>query len=870
MSIARELSQVASKVSIDENDFDRLVLGDGSPIKLGGDLVLDGYAFSANAGAVEFIIAGDQRLEIDYSSNTSTTEILSPIDNLSITSHSSRDVIIQGLTYPKVDGTNGQVLITDGAGNLSFADVAGASSYGDTDVASYLSTNGYDTATNIISSITDSAPATLDTLNELAAALGDDANFSTTVTNSIATKIGNVVEDTTPQLGGNLDTNGNSIGYGVVELSFHPNGFNGTSGQLVATGDADSLYLQRSSLIITDMSYVPLTIKAPNSLGGNPYTLTLPTSAGSNGQVLTTDGSGTLSFTTINGGISNVVEDTTPQLGGNLDTNGFEIAPADTANNAQTDTLTIHAKNSTNSFPTDGGGNLILRGGYGYGGGDVTLMGGEATDFSGIAGDVIIAGGSKTAIPYDGDVKIQGLTYPSSDGTNGQVLTTNGSGVLSFQDASSPFAASLFHTLDNPNDYGTSANDNFGVSVAISGNYAIAGAHQEDQGGDFGQGNAYIFDVTTGALLHTLDNPNPYPANSGDQFGYSVAISGNHAIVSAYLEDDGGGADSGKAYIFDVTTGALLHTLDNPNAYNTSTGDQFGAKVAISGNYAIVSATGEDDASGNQSGKAYIFNVTTGALLHTLDNPNVSGTSADDRFGSSVAISGNYAIVGAYLEDDGGNVSGTAYIYNVTTGSLLHTLDNPNAYDIAAGDRFGSGVAISGNYAIVGAYNESDAEGFASGKAYIFDVTTGALLHTLDNPNPYGTSASDYFGWSAGIAGNYAIVSAYREDVVSYGQSGKAYIFDVATGALVATIDNPNPYGTSANDNFGYSVAISGNYAIVSAYTEDDAGGVDSGKVYIYQLSAPGYTPTADEFTQLVAAAGPGFAQQYATALLFG
>ena len=64
-----------------------------------------------------------------------------------------------------------------------------ASAYGDSDVASYLSTNGYDTSSNIVASITDSAPATLDTLNELAAALGDDANFSTTVTNSIATKL---------------------------------------------------------------------------------------------------------------------------------------------------------------------------------------------------------------------------------------------------------------------------------------------------------------------------------------------------------------------------------------------------------------------------------------------------------------------------------------------------------------------------------------------------------------------------------------------------------------------------------------------------------------------------------------------------------
>ena len=92
-----------------------------------------------------------------------------------------------GITQLNVsDGTSGQFLRTDGSGNLSFATVTG---YTDSDVASYLSSNGYATQSTIVGAITDSAPATLDTLNELAAALGDDANFSTTVTNNIATKL---------------------------------------------------------------------------------------------------------------------------------------------------------------------------------------------------------------------------------------------------------------------------------------------------------------------------------------------------------------------------------------------------------------------------------------------------------------------------------------------------------------------------------------------------------------------------------------------------------------------------------------------------------------------------------------------------------
>ena len=111
----------------------------------------------------------------------------------------------------------------------------------------------------------------------------------------------------------------------------------------------------------------------------------------------------------------------------------------------------------------------------------------------------------------------------------------------------------------------------------------------------------------------------------------------------------------------------LLHTLNNPNAYGTSANDQFGYSVSVDGNLALVGAVGEDDADGTRSGKAYIFDVTTGSLLHTLHNPNAYGTSADDEFGEAVAISGNYAIVGAYGEGDaGGTYSGKAYVYQIS------------------------------------------------------------------------------------------------------------------------------------------------------------------------------------------------------------
>jgi hypothetical protein len=402
-----------------------------------------------------------------------------------------------------------------------------------------------------------------------------------------------------------------------------------------------------------------------------------------------------------------------------------------------------------------------------------------------------------------------------------------------FKNARTP-SVLLLHTLNNPNAYGTSANDFFGGSIAISGNYAIVGAYAEDDAGGSDSGKAYIFDVTTGALVHTLNNPNAYGTSAGengfgDAFGYSVAISGNYAILGVYNE---GPNFAGKAYIFNVTTGALVHTLSGTSNYGG-----FGRSVNVSGNYCIVGAYGESDAGGQYSGRAYIFNVTTGTLVHTLNNPNAYGTSASDFFGTTSSISGNYCIVGAYGESDaGGTTSGKAYIYNVTTGALVHTLSNPNAYGTSVEDYFSYPVTISGNYAIVSATYEDDAGGTGSGKVYIYNVTSGTLLYTLTNPNAYGTSADDNFGGAISASGNYCIIGAYGEDDAGGTTSGKAYIYNLTNGALLHTINNLNAYGTSANDFFGINVAIADNYVIIGALEEDDAGGTNSGKAYIYKM----------------------------------
>jgi len=299
--------------------------------------------------------------------------------------------------------------------------------------------------------------------------------------------------------------------------------------------------------------------------------------------------------------------------------------------------------------------------------------------------------------------------------------------------------------------------DRFGVSVAISGNTALVGAVGDDDGGS-ASGSAYLFDVTTGNQIAKLTASD---AALGDEFGVSVAISGNTALVGARFDDDGGIA-SGSAYLFDVTTGNQTARL---TASDAALGDEFGVSVAISGNRALVGARFDDDG-GSFSGSAYLFDVTTGNQIAKL---TASDATAGDWFGSSVAISGNTALIGAVADDDRGSLSGSAYLFDVTTGNQIAKL---TASDAAEGDVFGSSVAISGDTALVGAWGDDDG-GNNSGSVYLFDVTTGNQIAKLTASDAAG---GDLFGFSVAISGNAALVGANGDDDAG-DASGSAYLF---------------------------------------------------------------------------------------------
>jgi hypothetical protein len=360
--------------------------------------------------------------------------------------------------------------------------------------------------------------------------------------------------------------------------------------------------------------------------------------------------------------------------------------------------------------------------------------------------------------------------------------------------------------------------DCFGVSVACSGNFAIAGAYGDNENGSE-SGSAYVFDAVTGQQLRRLL---PSDGAAGDWFGISVAIDGNRAVIGAQYDEDGGTL-AGSAYVFDVTSGQQHFKLLSSDG---AADDKFGWSVAVSGDRAIIGVPYDDD-NGSDSGSAYVFDLTTGQQIRKL---LPSDGSAGDQFGRSVSISGNTAAAGAPYDKVSAYYFGAAYVFDVSMGQQLFKVQPPWSPS-NANPNFGGSVAVSGNLLIGGALNDHTLA-TGAGAAYIFDVTTGLQLFQLLCSDG---AFSDFFGHSVAIDGDLAVVGAYLDDDLGT-SSGSACVFDLTTGQQLLKF---LPSDGAGGDLFGSAVSISGDLAVVGAFRNDDQG-MDSGSAYVFSVVQPG------------------------------
>jgi hypothetical protein len=378
--------------------------------------------------------------------------------------------------------------------------------------------------------------------------------------------------------------------------------------------------------------------------------------------------------------------------------------------------------------------------------------------------------------------------------------------------------------LDKVTALDAAASDEFGESVAISGTQFVVGAHlEEDAVG--GAGSAYLYQISGSGyyLLKKLKSADP---NRGDEFGRAVALTPGIALVGAWLDDDKG-VDAGTAFVFSENGG--LWTLEQKLvASDGAAGDWFGSAVAISGNRALVGAHGADPA-GAQSGEAYVFQ-RSGATWSLQQKLTAFDGAAGDNFGTAVALDGNVAVIGAPGDDHDGLDAGSAYVFRLSgvTWALEQKLSAPAP---GPGDDFGHAVAVSGGRIVVGAPLD-DGLGADAGSAAVFE-STGSTW-TAAPPLLAGDGvALDRFGESVSISGDVVVVGADKDDPAG-SSSGSAYVFRRSGTGWEESYKFIAPDG-AAGDQAGVAVAASGDRAIAGADL-DDTSTTDTGSAYLFAV----------------------------------
>jgi hypothetical protein len=373
--------------------------------------------------------------------------------------------------------------------------------------------------------------------------------------------------------------------------------------------------------------------------------------------------------------------------------------------------------------------------------------------------------------------------------------------------------------------------DWFGYTVSLDVDTVVIGAPGNSDNGDW-TGSAYVF-IRTGTTWTEQQKLLPSDSAVDDTFGLFVSLDGDTVVIGAPYDDDNE-VDSGSAYVF-TRTGTTWTQQAKLLASDGAAGDTFGCSVALSGDLALIGA-GLDDDNGNDSGSAYVF-ARTGTTWTQEQKLLPSDGHLGDHFGdTTVSLKGDTALIGAYMDDDNGADSGSAYIFT-RTGTTWIQQQKLLPLDGAGNDIFGLAVALDGDTALIGG-EWNDDNGSNSGSAYIF-TRTGTTWTQQQKLIASDGKAGDIFGVFVSLDGNTALIGAAGDDDAG-SESGSAYVF-TRIGTIWMQQQKLLASDGSRDDHFGgFSFALDGDTAFISAKYDDD-NGIDSGSVYVFTKSSLTY-----------------------------
>lgn len=396
--------------------------------------------------------------------------------------------------------------------------------------------------------------------------------------------------------------------------------------------------------------------------------------------------------------------------------------------------------------------------------------------------------------------------------------------------------------------------DNLGVSVDIDGDWAVTGAHWEDDGSsNNNRGAAYILHRTPTNIWTVVKKITPSDGLLQDLFGESVAIwvnpvGGEPTVVIGARWHDNGVANSqrGAAYVYRKNKNGpdAWGLVKKLTASDASNNDEFGTSVDIDQDVIVVGAPNEDLSPSSNNGAIYVFHRDNGGTENwgQIAQRRASDRISSDLFGASVSVSTPYIFVGSRMSDPLGMESGSVYVFerDLSTANNWGERQKITAIDGVAGDQFGVSVSVDGTTAVVGSYFDNPA-GSNSGSAYVYERNGGGTWDLVIKLEASDGESLDQFGYAVDIDGDNVVVGARYENT----REGSIYIFNRDNGGPDAwgEVVKREPSDGSSFDQFGSSVAISGCTAIVGSPKHNIGANNDQGAVYFYNDGCPVLRP---------------------------
>ena len=310
--------------------------------------------------------------------------------------------------------------------------------------------------------------------------------------------------------------------------------------------------------------------------------------------------------------------------------------------------------------------------------------------------------------------------------------------------------------------------ERFGYSVAISGDWAMVGAPYEDLSNE---GAVYVFQFIGGMWIET-QKLKPSTLYNDGFFGLSVDMDGGLAVIGA-LGDNGGGDNTGAAFVFELEDGTWVEKIKLMPS-DPFPSDEFGAAVAVSGNSIIVGAQGKWGV-GSYSGAAYVFKKIDGLWSET-QKLTASDETIWDSFGNALDIQGDRILVAAYQNDIGASGSGSVYVFEFAGGTWVEQ-EILTASDPGEDDNFGSAVVLNNDRILVSARGDDNEYGTDAGAVYYFEGASGEFVEQQKIIVSDAESLTS-FGAAISVSGNMAVIGSMgHTDYASYIGAVNVYEF---------------------------------------------------------------------------------------------